>query len=424
MESPRNATGRQVPQDLSTFTELSKFLSENQIKLIPIEENSKDTLINYHIEQNHGDEAFFIVDLGEILEQYKQWVTHLPRVKPFYAVKSCTDSMVLKTLALLGCDFYCSNKTEIINVTDIDVPSNRILFGNPVKDPQDIKFARSINIDNLIFDNEVELYKIKLYHPYAKLMIRIEADHDSFSKMTKKFGCPMSEVKNLLEKARSLELDVVGVTFHIGDKNKESEAFSKAIENSRKVFDLARTLGMNMNLLDIGGGFPGGAKNTLLSFEDIAKAVNEAIDTHFNNIEDLKIIAEPGRYFSTKSHTLVFNVIGKRKGPEDLKNPSFEYYMNDGIYGSFSCLVFDGVIPNISCLNNRSNDKKYRSILYGPTCDDMDVITRSAELPELELGECCYIDNFGAYTQVTSSDFGGFGLKESHYMFTYHSVGK
>jgi len=336
-------------------------------------------------------------------------------------VKACPDPMVLKTLAVLGCDFYCSSKTEIVQVTNIDVPTNRILFGNPIKDPQHIKFARSINVDLMTFDNEVELYKIKLYHPYAKLLVRIEVENSGYStKMSSKFGCPISEVRSLLEKARSLDLEVVGVTFYIGNKNSELEAFSKAIENSKKVFEIATALGMNMYYLNIGGGFPGGASNSLLTFEDIARTVNEAIDTHFANMEDLKIIAEPGRYFSTKSHTLVFNVIGKRKGPEDLKNPSFEYYMNDGIYGSFSCLIFDGVIPDISCLNNKPNDKKYKSTLYGPTCDNMDVITRSAELPELGLGDWCFVENFGAYTQVTSSEFGGFGMKENYYLFTYN----
>ena len=421
MENPRIATGRQAPKDLATFTELSGFLNENHIKLIPREENNKENLINYHIEQNNGDDAFFIVDLGELLERYKQWVTLLPRIKPFCAVKACPDPMVLKTLAVLGCDFYCSSKTEIVQVTNIDVPSNRILFVNPIKDPQHIKFARSINVDLMTFDNEVELYKIKLYHPYAKLLVRIEVENSGYStKMSSKFGCPISEVRSLLEKARSLDLEVVGVTFYIGNKNSELEAFSKAIENCKKVFEIATALGMNMYYLNIGGGFPGGASNSLLTFEDIARTVNEAIDTHFANMEDLKIIAEPGRYFSTKSHTLVFNVIGKRKGPEDLKNPSFEYYMNDGIYGSFSCLIFDGVIPDISCLNNKPNDKKYKSTLYGPTCDNMDVITRSAELPELGLGDWCFVENFGAYTQVTSSEFGGFGMKENYYLFTYN----
>jgi len=408
---------RKIPKDLATFTELSRFISENSIKLFSREDHSKYDMINYHIEQNKNDEAFFIIDLGEILEQYKHWKTVFPNIKPFYAVKCCSNPMVLKTLAVLGCGFYCGSKAELIRVTDLNVPTTRILFGNPVKDPQHIRFARSQNIDSMTFDNEVELYKIKLYHPYAKLTLRISVE-DSYG-MNSKFGCPMSEVKNLLEKARSLELEVVGVSFHIGNRNNDITLYSSAIEKAREVFKIGQEMGMTMNILNIGGGFPGNSKKDLLTFEDIGKEVNGAIEKYFSDVDDLKVMAEPGRYFSTKSHVLVFNVIGQRKYVDEHGETRFDYYMNDGIYGSFNSIVFDGASPHIQPFNNRKDAKLYKSTVYGPTCDDMDTLTRSIELPELGVGECCYVEDFGAYTQVSASDFNGFALTESNYVFMY-----
>jgi len=417
MAANRLEPERKIPKDLATFTELSRFISENSIKLFSREDHSKYDMINYHIEQTKNDEAFFIIDLGEILEQYKQWKTVFPNIKPFYAVKCCSNPMVLKTLAVLGCGFFCASKAELIRVTDLNVPTNRIVFGNPVKDPQHIRFARSQNIDSMSFDNEVELYKIKLYHPYAKLTIRISVEETYAA--NSKFGCPMAEVKSLLEKARSLELEVVGVSFHVGNRNNDVSLYSSAIEKAREVFTIGQEMGMRMNILNIGGGFPGNSKKDLVTFEEIGKEVNEAIEKHFSDVEELKIMAEPGRYFSTKSHVLVFNVIGQRKFVDEHGETHFDYYMNDGVYGSFNSIVFDGANPHIQPFNNKKNAQLYKSTIYGPTCDDMDVLTRSIELPELGVGECCYVEDFGAYTQVSASDFNGFAITESYYVFMY-----
>jgi len=410
---------KKIPRDLATFSELPKFISENNIKLFSKEEYTKYDVVNYHLEQKKTDEAFYIVDLGDILEQFKQWKSLLPRVEPHYAVKCCPNPMILKTLAVLGCSFDCASKAEIISVTDLNVPANRIIYANPVKDPQYIKFARSQNVDTMTFDNEVELYKIKLYHPYAKLVIRIKTDDsNSTLKFSSKFGCSLEDAKTYLEKAKSLELNVIGVSFHVGSKCNDPATFTSSIRDAKEIFKMGEALGMKMNLLDVGGGFPGTHGECMVPFEDMAKAINDGIDTYFSDVEDLRVIAEPGRYFASKSHTLVFNVIGKRRIVEENGDYHFQYYMNDGVYGSFNCTIFDGACPEIQAFNNKC-EKKYKTTMFGPTCDSMDTMTRSAELPELGVGEWCYVMNFGAYTQAASSNFNGFPTVECNYVFRY-----
>lgn len=411
---------RKIPKDLAKSGELSMFLSEHKIKIFSRENYSKYEIINFHVEQNKGDTPFFIVDLGEILEQYKQWKAHLPRVRPLFAVKCCPNPMVLKFLSVLGCGFACSSKTELINVKELGVPIDRIVYSNPVKDPQHIKFAKSQDIDTLVVDNEVELFKIKLYHADAKLILRISVeDFDSEHTMNTKFGCSFSQAKSLLQKAKSLDLNVVGVSFHIGSRNSDIEAYTTGVKYAREIFDVAKGYDIDMNLLDIGGGFPGSQKLSFLSFEDISRTVNSAIEKYFGDMENLKVIAEPGRYFTTKSHTLAFNVIGKKKTiDQNAGDVHFEYYMNDGIYGSFNCMLFDGANPQIQPFNC-NEDNLYRSTLYGPTCEDRDIITRSAELPELEIGEWCYVEDFGAYTQGSTVECNGFEAPECNYVFLY-----
>ena len=119
MTAPRWESERKIPKDLVTFTELSKFLSENNMKLFSHGDHTKYDIINYHIEQNENNEAFFIIDPGEVLEQCKQWKVFFPNIKPFYAVKCCSNPMMLKTLTVLGCDFYCQQvRTNSCNWTE------------------------------------------------------------------------------------------------------------------------------------------------------------------------------------------------------------------------------------------------------------------------------------------------------------------
>jgi ornithine decarboxylase len=220
-----------------------------------------------------------------------------------------------------------------------------------------------------------------------------------------------------MEKANFLELNVVGVSFHVGSKCGTTETYEIAVKDAKYLFNLGKGLGMKMTVLDIGGGFPGSDEETPIKFEEIAKVVNDAIDKHFSDVEDLRLIAEPGRYFASSSHTMVFNVIGKKKIIEKGET-KFLYYMNDGVYGCFNCIFFDHATP-IICPFNERNEKKYKSTIFGPTCDSLDTISRDIDLPELVVGEWCYVENFGAYTKAAASNFNGFQKVEDKYVLLY-----
>jgi len=386
--------------------------------LFPKEETTIEYVINYHIEKNKTDEAFYVIDLGVILEQFKKWKSLMARFEPYYAVKCCPDPIVLSFLSLLGCSFNCSSKQEIINCTELNIPSQKLLYDNPIKDSHYIKFARSQDVDFMMFDNETELYKIKLYHPYSQLLIKIKTKEGKIpNKMKDYTGCTVQETKFLLEKAKFLDLQVIGVSFNVGTRCSEPELFEGAIKDARSVFTIAKELGMNLNMLNCGAGFPGWESESPVKFEELAKVINESIDKYFADIEDLKLIAEPCRFFVTRSHTLVFNVIGKKKLIENGET-KFLYYMNEGVYGSFNCIVYDGAVPEIFPFNERK-EKKFKSTIFGPTCDSMDTISRDMELPELVVGEWCYVENFGAYTQTAATTFNGFQKIESNYIILH-----
>jgi diaminopimelate decarboxylase len=168
-------------------------------------------------------------------------------------------------------------------------------------------------------------------------------------------------------------------------------------------------------VIDIGGGFPGVDKN--IKFEDIARRINDGVTEFFSEKTGIQFIAEPGRYFAEASHTLVLNVIGKKNIiDEETGEKIIVYYLNDGIYGSFGCIYFDHNSPVVLPFNERNNEL-HKSRLFGPTCDSIDLISNDIMLPELAVGEWVYVENFGAYTVASSSNFNGFKTNVFKYIF-------
>ncbi|RZC39964.1 ornithine decarboxylase 1-like, partial [Asbolus verrucosus] len=205
------------------------------------------------------EEAFYVCDIGDIVRKHKTWKAALPRVQPYYAVK-CNDSLtVLEVLAALGTGFDCASKGEINKVLALGVSPSRVIFANPAKVSSHIRHAAAAGVSTMTFDNETELHKVKSLFPDAKMVIRIRCDAaDAQCPLGMKFGCDaVADAPHLLQVARSLGVDVVGVSFHVGSGCREVSVFKRAIAAARDVFDFAATLGYGFDLLDVGGGFPG-----------------------------------------------------------------------------------------------------------------------------------------------------------------------
>tara|TARA_R110000868_G_scaffold82597_3_gene233157 strand:+ start:10883 stop:12082 length:1200 start_codon:yes stop_codon:yes gene_type:complete len=395
----------------TNFPELVNFIQECDVKLFEEGCNSIIDVIGKFIENNDDDSAFYIVNIKKIVEQYEKWSEHLPRVKPFYAVKCNPNPVITKLLNGFNIGFDCASKNEISQIISQGTKPEDVIFANPCKASGQIKFARSEDVDLMTFDDVHELYKIKLYHPHAKLVLRIAVDESkSMCKFNCKFGANQSEIKNILNIAKSLELNIVGVSFHVGSNCLDAKTYYTALEEVKKVFIIAGENGFAFNLVDIGGGFPGYDKEGEVTFEEMAEQINKGIDDFFPE-EGIEFIAEPGRYFVCSSHTLVTNIIGKKK-----LGDKFTYYLNDGIYGSFNCVYFDNAKPVIMPYNERDG-KQYESTVFGPTCDSIDIISESCQLPDLAIGEWVYVENFGAYTSAAASTFNGFQQTRCVYCF-------
>jgi ornithine decarboxylase len=221
----------------------------------------------------------------------------------------------LRLLGALGAGFDCASQNEINTALRVgNVDPSRIIFANPCKAMSFIRHAARAQVDKMTFDNTDELYKIARGHPGAKLVVRILTDDSkSLCRLGLKFGAPLVTVPTLLSKARELGLDVIGVSFHVGSGCFDPCAFADAIMRARTAFEMGREAGYEFELLDIGGGFEDA------HFEETAGVVNSALDQYFRDRTNVKVIAEPGRYYVSRAFTLATNIIARRaKAPSDV----------------------------------------------------------------------------------------------------------
>jgi len=388
-----------IPRDVLNKFEVEENVNNNSIEQI------LRAKINEAVVEN---EAFYIVDLQRIVSKYEEWVTNLPRVKPFYAIKCNPNPAIIKLLASLGTNFDCASKAEIQQILGSGISSSRIIFANPCKMKSHLEYAKSSNVDLMTFDNTHELTKIAECYPNARLLLRIITDDSqSVCRFSTKFGAPLDTTFKLLSLAKELNLNVAGVSFHVGSGCMSVDSFVAAIRAAHSVFQEGEQLGFHFTMLDLGGGWPGSNTNRI-SFPVVARAIRPVIDELF--AEDVEVIAEPGRYFVFESHTLAVNIYAKRTVDSADGGKHFLYYVNDGVYQSFNCILFDHYTPTPLILipKEDSNSIQHKSTIFGPTCDSMDCIGKDLLLPELNVGEWLYFKNMGAYTIAAASPFNGF----------------
>ncbi|UZJ51106.1 hypothetical protein CBS101457_000426 [Exobasidium rhododendri] len=401
-----------------------------------------------------GENAFFVADLSEVYRQHLRWMRELPRIIPFYAVKCNPDPYVLQLLAALGCGFDCASNGEIGSVLDLGISPDRIIYANPCKAASFVRNAALQGVSLTTFDNLDELDKIKRFHPQAKLVVRILTDDSkSVCQLGLKFGAPIKMIPQLLERAQELELDVVGVSFHVGSGCYDPESFRDAIQRARGIFDLAKEYNFSFDLLDVGGGYAHD------NFGTIAKVLRQAIDDYFPDDEfapggsscppgGLRIIGEPGRYYVQKAFVLAANIIARRDGRRDSatsetqkereeeanEKPQVMYYQNDGVYGAFNCIMFDhqSVQPKVLTLGqnfcyrpdlappgvvgDQDKEELQPCSVWGPTCDSIDCVRDLVRLPKgLQVSDWLVYEDMGAYTICAASGFNGLRKSEVRY---------
>ncbi|MBI5489821.1 MAG: type III PLP-dependent enzyme [Deltaproteobacteria bacterium] len=357
----------------------------------------------------HGT-PLFVVDHDAVRRNYRTFRRHLPRVQAYYAVKANPAPEIVETLFDLGASFDVASLPEFLIVHEFvkGMPArqrqefiwDKIIYANPVKAVETLE-----ELDRykplVTYDNQEEVRKIARHAPHAGLVLRVRVPNTgSMVELSSKFGASPAEAVDLIEAAHAAGLVVEGLSFHVGSQCTNFDNFLQALQVSATVFEEAWARGFRkMTILDIGGGFPAPYDRHVKPFRELARRLNAELDRLFP--PPIEILAEPGRFLVATAATLVARIIGKA-----VRDGKLCYYINDGIYHTFSGILFDHCQYHLKSF--RPGPTEICSV-FGPTCDALDTVSLAEDLPpDLETGDLLFSENIGAYTQASSTYFNGF----------------
>ena len=363
--------------------------------------------IDAFIRANSFDRPTLVLDTDLVIDQYHALKKGLGRASIHYAVKANPEREVIEALLSQGCHFDAASRGEIELCLSLGASPENISFGNTIKRASDIAFAYNAGIKLFVADAEEELDKLAENAPGAEIYIRLIVDNENADwALTRKFGCSDDKALHLLAYARDLGLRPVGLSFHVGSQTKQAVHWTDTLDQVASVWHRAQKAGFELDLLNIGGGFPAFYGEAIPHPTVYAAKVMSLVSERFGDVP--RIMAEPGRGMVAEAGKIAAEVLlVSRKSDNDLHR---WVYLDIGKFSGLAETMDEAIRYQFA--TDRDHEDKGACILAGPSCDSVDVLyeKRPVQLPlGLRAGDRVVIRNCGAYTSAYSSvGFNGF----------------
>jgi ornithine decarboxylase len=350
---------------------------------------------------------YLLTDLDTVADRYDRLTTALPGVRCFYAMKCNASPQVLKTLAALGSGFEVASVGELRTLQGLGIDAADVLYSNPIKPPAHIAAAHGSGLWRFGFDSEGELYKLAQHAPGSAVYIRLRVDDStSIFPLSRKFGAEAHEARALLLLARSLGLQPYGVTFHVGSQCGTTTAWRQAIAAAGRLMARLAEDGLELEMLNLGGGIPARYVERVPSLAQIADGILPALDELLPYRPDL-LAVEPGRHLVAESAVMVAGVLGR-----EVRAGENWIYLDVGAYNGLmetQQTVNQWRFPLWSSRADHAVVPHLPFTVTGPSCDSSDTMFYGVALPStIDVGDQLYIGSAGAYTLSYASSFNGF----------------
>ncbi|SHH16699.1 type III PLP-dependent enzyme [Thermosipho atlanticus] len=348
-----------------------------------------------------------VMDLEVIKENYKKLINSIENSKVYYAIKANSHVEIIKTLKKLGSHFDVASRGEIEKLLSLGVSPKMMSFGNTIKKSSDIEFAYKNGVKMFAVDSEMEIEKIAKYAPGSDIYVRISTngmENDADWPLTRKFGTSVDHAIQLVEYAYNNGLNPIGVSFHVGSQNYNPNNWRVAIREVSVVFEEARRKGIEMNMVNTGGGMPIKYSKEIPSIEEISEVINQSVRDYLG--ENITVIVEPGRSMVGNAGVMIASVILRsKKGEENW------IYTDVGVFHGLTETI-QNIRYEISVVGKEFVESK-QFVLAGPTCDSVDVMYYDAKLPKnTTIGDLVVFYNTGAYTTEYGTNFNGISSPE------------
>jgi ornithine decarboxylase len=337
--------------------------------------------------------------------------------KTAYAVKTNGEPMLLSVLADAGITcFDVASPAEFEAVRGVSKTAE-MLYMHPVKAQSHIRLAlEAYQIRALALDHEDEVAKIlrivramDIPPEEITLFVRIATKGAAAYELSKKFGAAPTQAVELLDRITNIGFRC-GLAFHVGSQVEDPETYERALASAAWIRSRTKA---DLVALDIGGGFPAqygidpkkgnGAPSPPLG--DLMGRIRD--DLVEWSLDDLPIVAEPGRVIVARCLSVIVRVLLK-KGQR--------LYINDGVWASLSdswtgkLLLPTRLIPDPARKRRTGSVERIAPFrICGATCDSVDILSRPFFLPEtVDTGDWVEIGHIGAYSLGLRTRFNGF----------------
>jgi ornithine decarboxylase len=349
---------------------------------------------------------YLVTDLDTVADRHAAFTAALPGVRAFYAMKCNPSPEILTVLAGRGAGFEVASLGELRMLQRQGVDPADVLYSNPVKPPAHIAEAHAAGLWRFSFDSPNELTKIAEHAPGSAVYVRLCVDdRESVFPLSRKFGADPADALDLMLLAQRLGLRPYGITFHVGSQCGSPDAWRRAIGVSGELMSRLADEGIELGMLDLGGGFPARYVAEVPSIQAIADLINPALDEL--PYRPALIAAEPGRHLVAESAVMAAGVIGReRRGDENWLFADVGAYngmmetlqtANGWHYPLWTSLADHAEVPHLPFT------------VTGPSCDSSDTMFLNVLLPAtIDVGDTLYIGSAGAYTLSYASAFNGF----------------
>jgi len=357
-----------------------------------------------------------VLDVDRVEQNYRTLTRALPLAHVYYAVKANPATPILQRLAGLGSSFDAASFEEVSFCLDAGAEPGRISFGNTIKKVSAIQRAHAAGITMFAFDSHEELVKLAEHAPGARVYCRLLVENDGAEwPLSRKFGTTVETAKELMIEAAALGMDPYGLSFHVGSQQTTTGSYETAIGRVGMLFSDLKSAGINLRMVNLGGGYPVRYRDEIPGIDRFADAIMGAMTEHFGN--DLpEILVEPGRFLVGDAGVICAEVVLVcHKGKDD---PVRWVYLDIGRFGGLAETEGESIKYRFEA--GHDGGPTGPVAIAGPTCDGADILYERANyrLPlALRSGEQVRIMSTGAYTTTYASQrFNGFAPLSEHYV--------
>ena len=354
------------------------------------------------------EKSLLLISTDQLKLNAQHFMAALPGVHPHFAVKSNPDQRVLSILHKQGVSFEIASYDELKLLLDLGVPGEEIFYSNPIKSEAYLRKAAQKGVQWYAVDSVAEVQKIHGIYPDASLYLRIKTSNDGSAwPLDNKFGVEGQEAYDVLSECVRLDMDISGITFHVGSQCLNVNNWRQGIRSARLFFHWMRQQGITPRLLNLGGGFPVQLHSDVPSLERIGKVITKELsvfDEPGKFGAAINVIAEPGRNLVASAGCMIAQVIGTA-----VRHGQHWLYLDTGVYSGLMELNDRFQYP---IYTDRKGPMMNWSIA-GPTCDSIDVCIKNQALPKtMQPGDLIYLPYMGAYTACCATRFNGFPIPE------------